>query len=91
MGSDGAASTSASLAIQAEAEPAIDGLSKRFYKAAVIHRKGAWRNFEAVEFATLEWVDWFNRRRLLEPIGNIPTAEADSRPCASIDQTAIAA
>ena len=45
----------------------INGL----YKAEVIHRRGPWRSFEAVEFATLEWVDWFNNRRLLEPIGNI--------------------
>jgi putative transposase len=35
-------------------------------------RRGPWRSFEAVEFATLEWVDWFNNRRLLEPIGNLP-------------------
>jgi putative transposase len=35
-----------------------------------------WRNLEAVEFATLEWVDWFNNRRLLESIGGIPPAEA---------------
>ncbi len=46
----------------------INGL----YKAEVIHRRGPWRSFEAVEFATLEWVDWFNNRRLMEPIGNIP-------------------
>ncbi len=45
----------------------INGL----YKAEVIHRRGPWRSFEAVEYATLEWVDWFNHRRLLEPIGNI--------------------
>ena len=51
----------------------INGL----YKAEVIHKRGPWRSFEAVEFATLEWVDWFNRRRLLEPIGNIPPAEAE--------------
>ncbi|BCH19688.1 hypothetical protein MesoLjLa_65390 (plasmid) [Mesorhizobium sp. L-2-11] len=44
-----------------------------------IHRRGPWRSFEAVEFATLEWVDWFNNRRLLEPIGNIPPAEAEER------------
>ena len=42
----------------------------------MIHRRGPWRSFEAVEFATLEWVDWFNNRRLLEPIGNLPPAEA---------------
>jgi transposase InsO family protein len=52
----------------------IDGL----YKAEVIHRRGPWRSLEAVEFATLEWVDWFNHRRLLEPIGNIPPAEAEA-------------
>lgn len=49
----------------------INGL----YKAEVIHRRGPWRSFEAVEFATLEWVDWFNHRRLQAPIGNIPPAE----------------
>ena len=45
------------------------------YKAEVVHRRGPWRNVEAVEFATLEWVDWFNNRRLLEPIGDIPPVE----------------
>ena len=65
----------------------INGL----YKAKLIHRRGPWRSFEAVEFATLEWVDWFNHRRLLEPIGNIPPAEAEARYYASINQTAIAA
>jgi transposase InsO family protein len=45
------------------------------YKTEVIRRRGPWRHGEAVEFATLEWVDWFNNRRLLEPIGNIPPAE----------------
>ncbi|MGH6914185.1 MAG: IS3 family transposase, partial [Geminicoccales bacterium] len=49
------------------------------YKTEVIHRRGPWRSVEAVEFATLEWVDWFNNRRLLEPIGNIPPAEAEAR------------
>ena len=49
------------------------------YKAEVVHRRGPWRGFEAVEFATLEWGDWFNNRRLLEPIGNIPPAEAKLR------------
>ncbi len=47
------------------------------YKAEVVHRQGPWRRFEVVEFATLEWVDWFNHRRLLEPIGTIPPAEAE--------------
>ncbi|HKZ20209.1 MAG TPA: integrase core domain-containing protein, partial [Acidimicrobiia bacterium] len=45
------------------------------YKTEVIMRRGPWRHLEAVEFATLEWVDWFNNRRLLEPIGNIPPVE----------------
>ncbi|WP_046866299.1 integrase core domain-containing protein, partial [Microvirga massiliensis] len=49
------------------------------FKAEVIHCRGPWRSFEAVEFATLEWVDWFNNRRLLEPIGNVPPAEAEAR------------
>lgn len=65
----------------------INGL----YKAEVIHRRGPWRNFEAVEFATLEWVDWFNNRRLLEPIGNIPPAEAEQRYYAMLDEPAMAA
>ena len=64
----------------------INGL----YKAEVIHRRGPWRNFEAVEFATLEWVDWFNNRRLLEPIGNIPPAEAEERYYAMLDAPAMA-
>jgi transposase InsO family protein len=38
-------------------------------------RRSLWRSSEAVEFATLEWVGWFNHRRLLEPIGNILPAE----------------
>ncbi len=65
----------------------INGL----YKAEVIHRRGPWRSFEAVEFATLEWVDWFNRRRLLEPIRNILPAEAEEQYCATLDQTAVTA
>jgi putative transposase len=48
------------------------------YKAEVIHRRGPWRHLEAVEYATLEWVDWFNHRRLLEPIGNVPPAEFEA-------------
>ncbi len=45
------------------------------YKTEIIRRRGPWRNLEAVEFATLEWVAWFNNRRLFEPIGNIPPVE----------------
>jgi transposase InsO family protein len=65
----------------------INGL----YKAEVIHRRGPWRGFEAVEFATLEWVDWFNNRRLLEPIGNIPPAEAEARYYAQSNEFAMVA
>jgi putative transposase len=65
----------------------INGL----YKAEVIHRRGPWRSFEAVEFATLEWVDWFNKRRLLGPIGNIPPAEAEAAYYAQLEMTPIAA
>jgi putative transposase len=65
----------------------INGL----YEAEVIHRRGPWRSYEAVEFATLEWVDWFNNRRLLEPIGNIPPAEAEERYYAMLDEQAMAA
>ena len=48
------------------------------FKTEVIRRSGPWRHLEAVEFATLEWVDWFNHRRLLEPIGNMPPAEREA-------------
>jgi transposase InsO family protein len=65
----------------------INGL----YKAEVIRRRGPWRNFEAIEFATLEWVDWFNNRRLLEPIGFIPPAEAEERYFAMLNDKAMAA
>jgi transposase InsO family protein len=49
------------------------------FKTEVIQRLGPWRNLEAVEFATLTWVDWFNTRRLLEPIGYVPPAEFEAR------------
>jgi hypothetical protein len=60
----------------------INGL----YKAEVIHRRGPWRSLEAVEFATLEWVDWFNNRRLLSSIGNMPPTEAEDRYYASLEE-----
>lgn len=65
----------------------INGL----YKTEVIRLRGPWRTLEAVEFATLEWVDWFNHQRLLEPIGNIPPAEAEARYYAQTEDVAIAA
>ena len=65
----------------------INGL----FKAEVIHRRGPWRSVEAVEYATLEWVDWFNHRRLLEPIGSIPPAQAEANFCAPMETPAMAA
>jgi putative transposase len=65
----------------------INGL----YKAEVIWRRGPWRSLEQVKFATLEWVDWFNKRRLLEPIGNIPPAEAEERYYTHREEFAMAA
>ena len=58
------------------------------YKAEVIWRQGPWKNLEEVEYATLEWVDWFNNRRLLEPIGNIPPAEYEMMYYQQIEESA---
>jgi len=60
----------------------INGL----YKTEVIRRRGPWRNVDAVEYATLEWVDWFNNRRLLEPIGDMPPAEYEAMYYQNRDQ-----
>jgi transposase InsO family protein len=65
----------------------INGL----FKAEVIHRRTSWRSIQAVELATLEWVDWFNNRRLLAPIGNIPPAEAEAAYYANLEESRIAA
>jgi putative transposase len=65
----------------------INGL----FKAEVVHRRGPWRSFEAVEYATLEWVDRFNNRRLLEPIGNIAPAEAEANYLAALETEELAA
>ena len=65
----------------------INGL----YKAEVILRRVPRKSFNTVELATLEWVDWFNHRRLMEPIGNIPPAEAENRYYAMLEQPALAA
>ena len=61
------------------------------FKTEVIHRRGPWRSFDAVEYATLEWVDWFNNRRLLEPIGNIPPTEAEASYYATLEEPRMAA
>ena len=57
------------------------------FKTEIIRRRGPWRSLEDVEFATLEWVDWFNTRRLLEPLGYLPPAEYEAR---YYEQTAVA-
>jgi putative transposase len=49
------------------------------YKTEVIRRRGPWRGFDDVEFATLEWVWWFNQQRLLEPLGYVPPAEYEEQ------------
>ena len=61
------------------------------FKAEVIHRRGPWRSFAAVEFARLEWVDWFDKRRLLEPIADMPPAEAEAAYYAQLAVIPIAA
>jgi putative transposase len=61
----------------------INGL----YKTEVIYPRGPWRNLQTVEMATLEWVDWFNHRRLLEPIGNIPPVEAETAYYAQLNES----
>jgi putative transposase len=61
------------------------------FKTEVIHRRGPWRSLEAVEYATLEWVDWYNTRRLLEPIGNMPPAEAEAHYHTQLEPAALAA
>ena len=68
----------------------INGL----YKTEIIHKRGPWRtvdDVDDVEYATLEWVDWFNHRRLLEPIGNIPPAELEMAYYRQLEESAIAA
>jgi transposase InsO family protein len=65
----------------------INGL----YKTEVIRKRGPWKIPDEVEYATLEWVDWFNNRRLLEPIGNIPPAEFENQYYAQIEGSAMVA
>jgi putative transposase len=48
------------------------------YKTELIRRRGPWKGLDEVGYATLEWVDWFNHRRLLEPIGHLPPAEFEA-------------
>ena len=59
----------------------INGL----YKTEVIRRRKSWRTMDEVELETLKWVDWFNNRRLVEPIRNIPPAKAKEAFCANVN------
>lgn len=72
--------------VDAGVEPSVGSYDKALaetrtglFRAGVIHRRGPWQSFEATEFATVECVNWFNIRRLLEPIGNILPAKAGAR------------
>ena len=65
----------------------INGL----YKTEVIRKRGPWKNIEDVEYATLEWVDWFNNRRLLEPIGDMPPAEYEMMYYRQLEESAMVA
>lgn len=87
---------------EAEIEPSVGSVGDSYdnalaetinglFKAEVIHRRGPWRSFDAVEYATLEWVDWFNNSSLLEPIGNIPPAEAEANFYAALERSDMAA
>jgi hypothetical protein len=61
------------------------------FKTEVIYPRGPWKSIDPVEYATLEWVDWFNHRRLLEPIGNIPPAEYGQAYYRQLEESARAA
>ena len=61
------------------------------YKTEVIRSRGPWKNIDEVEYATLEWVDWFNHRRLLQPIGDIPPVEFEQAYYDQLDGQAMAA
>ncbi len=87
---------------EAGAEPSVGSVGDSYdnalaetiiglYKTEVIRHRGPWRHIDAVEYATLEWVDWFNHRRLLEPIGNVPPAELEMAYYRQEEGSAIAA
>ena len=56
-----------------------------------LYLQGPWRNLEEVEFATLTWVDWYNNRRLFEPIGNVPPNEKEIEYYQKLQGSAVAA
>jgi transposase InsO family protein len=61
------------------------------YKTEIIRRRDPWKTIDEVECATLQWVDWFNNRRIPEPIGNIPLAEFELRYCQQFGEASEAA
>jgi len=85
---------------EAKIEPSVGSRGDRYdnalaetinglYKAELIHRRAPWKTKQAVEVATLEWVAWFYHRRLMEPLGYIPPAEAEAN-CYKQLRTAVA-
>ena len=72
-------------------QSAIQRIINGLYKTDVIRHQGPWRNIEAVEFATLTWVDRFNNRRLFEPIGNVPPSEKEIKYYRKLQGSALAA
>jgi transposase InsO family protein len=87
---------------EAKAQPSVGSVGDSYdnalaetiiglYKTELIQRRGPWRHIEAVEYATLEWIDWFNQRRLLAPIGNVPPAELEASYYHSTSQMPMAA
>lgn len=69
----------------------VGNCRSRVYKTEVFHHRAPWQGRDAVEYATLEWVDWFNNRRLLEPIGNIPPAEREKEYYRQLNESGEAA
>lgn len=87
---------------EAGAEPSVGSIGDSYdnalaetiiglFKTEVIHPRGPWKSVDEVEYATLEWVDWFNHRRLLEPIGYLPPAEAEAAYYRQQNELAMAA
>ncbi len=68
----------AEAGIEASVGSTGDSYDNALFKAEVIYRRGLWKSLEEVELAVLEWVDWFNNRRLLGPIGHVPPAEFEA-------------
>jgi putative transposase len=86
--------------VEAGAQPSVGSVGDSFdnamaesiiglFKTELIHRRGPWRGLDPVELATMEWVDWYNNRRLFEAIGDIPPAEAETNHYLSSTPSAI--